>query len=81
MIEIKRFYLQIRSLEELNKFKKPSKNLKIEKSSNNFQLNKFFYREIGKKHRWVDRLSWSNDTWINYLSNKNLYTCVLKKND
>ena len=81
MIEIKRFYLQIRSLEELNKFKKPSKSLKIEKSSNNFQLNKFFYREIGKKHRWVDRLSWSNDTWINYLSNKNLYTCVLKKND
>ena len=81
MIEIKRFYLQIRSLEELNKFKKPSKSLKIEKSSNNFQLNKFFYREIGKKHRWVDRLSWSNDTWINYLNNKNLYTCVLKKND
>ena len=81
MIEIKRFYLQIRSLEELNKFKKPSKSLKIEKSSNNFQLNKFFYREIGKKHRWVDRLSWSNDTWINYLGNKNLYTCVLKKND
>ena len=81
MIEIKRFYLQIRSIEELNKVKKPSKSLKVEKSSNNFQLNKFFYREIGKKHRWVDRLSWSNDTWINYLSNKNLYTCVLKKND
>ena len=81
MIEIKRFYLQIRSLEELNKVKKPTKSLKVEKSSNNFQLNKFFYREIGKKHRWVDRLSWSNDTWINYLSNKNLYTCVLKKND
>ena len=81
MIEIKRFYLQIRSLEELNKVKKPSKSLKVEKSSNNFQLNKFFYREIGKKHRWVDRLSWSNDTWINYLNNTNLYTCVLKKND
>ena len=81
MIEIKRFYLQIRSIEELNKVKKPSKSLKVEKSSNNFQLNKFFYREIGKKHRWVDRLSWSNDTWINYLNNKNLYTCVLKKND
>ena len=81
MIEIKRFYLQIRSLEELNKVKKPSKSLKVERSSNNFQLNKFFYREIGKKHRWVDRLSWSNETWINYLSNKNLHTCVLKKND
>ena len=81
MIEIKRFYLQIRSLEELNKVKKPSKSLMVERSSNNFQLNKFFYREIGKKHRWVDRLSWSNETWINYLSNKNLHTCVLKKND
>ena len=24
-----------------------------------FQLNKFFYKEIGKKHRWTDRLIWS----------------------
>ena len=47
MIEIKRFYLQIRSLEELNKVKKPQK-AKSRKSSNNFQLNKFFTEKSKK---------------------------------
>ena len=36
----------------------------------NFQLNKFFYKNIGKKHKWVDRLTWSEEKWINYVSSK-----------
>ena len=48
----------------------------------NFQLNKFFYKNIGKKHRWVDRLIWSEQQWIDYVSNSKLKTFVLrKKND
>ena len=47
-----------------------------------FQLNKFFYKGIGKNHRWTDRLSWNDDQWINYTTNKNLKTYILKnKND
>ena len=27
---------------------------------NDFQINKFFYKNVGKKHRWIDRLVWSD---------------------
>ena len=38
----------------------------------NFQLNKFFYKNIGKNHKWVDRLTWSEEKWINYVSNESV---------
>jgi ribosomal protein S18 acetylase RimI-like enzyme len=44
----------------------------------NFQLNKFFYKNIGKKHKWVDRLTWSEEKWINYVSDKNVRSYVFK---
>ncbi len=48
----------------------------------NFQLNKFFYKNIGKKHKWVDRLTWSEEKWISYVSSKNVNSYVFKeKND
>ena len=43
--------------------------------------HKFFYKEIGKKCYWVDRLAWTDQNWIEYVSNKNLTTYVLKNND
>ena len=47
----------------------------------NFQLNKFFYKNIGKKHKWVDRLTWSEEKWIIYASSKNVNSYVLKNKD
>ena len=44
-----------------------------------FQLNKFFYKNIGKKHRWVDRLVWTDKKWIDYTVDKKVKTYVLKK--
>ncbi len=46
-----------------------------------FQLNKFFYKNIGKKHYWVDRLAWSEKKWTEYISNEKIKTYVLKKNE
>ena len=77
--KISRNYLAIESLEELKEasINNSNYNLKLDKI-NDFQLNKFFYKQIGKKYRWVDRLQWTNQNWINYVSNKNLFTFVLK---
>ena len=47
----------------------------------NFQLNKFFYKNIGKKHKWVDRLIWTEQKWIEYVSSKEVKTYVFKFND
>ncbi len=82
MIEkIDRYYLQILSDDIIYEKLKPSENYKIELASpSNFELNKFFYKQIGKKHQWIDRLNWTNHDWVKYVKNKNLKTFVLKKN-
>ena len=81
-LEIKRNYLEINSLEELKDKKKPSEDYSlILVDPMNFQLNKFFYKNVGKKHKWVDRLLWSEEQWINYVSNRNVKTYVLMKKD
>ena len=81
-LEIKRNYLEINSLEELKDKKKPSEDYSlILVDPINFQLNKFFYKNVGKKHKWVDRLLWSEEQWINYVSNRNVKTYVLMKKD
>ena len=67
--EIKRYYLEINSLEHLKETSKPLEDLSLSLIDPiNFQLNKFFYKNIGKKHQWLDRLSWSEEKWINYVS-------------
>ena len=45
-----------------------------------FKINKFFYRQVGIDHFWRDRLIWSDQEWLKYVSNINLETWVLKKN-
>ncbi len=81
--EVKRSYLEINSIQELELVPKPSKDYSINLLDPvNFQLNKFFYKNIGKKHMWVDRLVWLESKWIDYVSDKKVKTYVFKyKND
>jgi|TARA_B110001452_G_scaffold250498_1_gene238779 RimJ/RimL family protein N-acetyltransferase len=78
--KILRQYLEIRSAKEIKEVIKSEKSYSLEiVDSSDFQLNKFFYKQIGKKYNWVDRLIWTDKNWIEYKSNKNLLTFVLKK--
>ena len=80
--QLKRNYLEIKSINELVDSKKPAINLNLNKiDPPDFQLNKFFYKEIGKKHRWIDRLMWSDRNWSDYLNSSNVKTYVLKENE
>ena len=83
MIEkIERYYLEINSIKNLNIKTLPSNNLTLKETSKNvFDLNKFFYKQIGKNHQWVDRLTWQDKNWIDYVSNQNLKTFVLLMNN
>ncbi len=79
--QVKRNYLEIKSVKDLVEVKKPLNSLYIEKVQPlNFQLNKFFYKEIGKKHNWIDRLSWSHENWNKYLTTPGVFTYILKNN-
>ena len=47
----------------------------------NYEINKFFYKQIGKDHFWRDRLVWTDKQWLKYSSNPLLDTWVLKDNE
>ena len=80
--EVKRNYLEINSLQDLKEGIKPSDDYSLSLINPiNFQLNKFFYKTIGKNHKWTDRLSWSEEKWITYVSSKNVQTYIFKFKD
>ena len=81
--KVERNYLEINSVEDLNEPKLKNKEIFIDLLEPvDFQLNKFFYKNIGKDHNWVDRLIWTDKQWINYVSDKKVKTYILKyKND
>jgi len=79
-IKVKRNYLEINSLKDLNKPKFSPHDCFIDLSDPaDFQINKFFYKSIGKEHRWTDRLVWTDKQWIKYISNQKVKTYILKK--
>ena len=80
--KIERNYLEINSLNQLNDSKNHPKNFNIHLvKATDFQLNKFFYKNVGKNHHWVDRLMWTENQWIEYTSSKEVETYVLKNNN
>ena len=80
MIEkIERFYLEISTINNLKTKPISSECFSLkEANKDNFDLNKFFYKQIGKRHQWVDRLIWQDKDWLKYISNENLRTYIFK---
>tara|TARA_A100001388_G_scaffold261818_1_gene230963 strand:- start:373 stop:876 length:504 start_codon:yes stop_codon:yes gene_type:complete len=79
---IVRNYLEIKSINCLIESVSPQ----VECSTHivkpdDFQINKFFYKNVGKKHKWIDRLTWSEKDWIKYSSDPRLDTYILKVKD
>ena len=79
---VERNYLEINFLEDL----KDTSDFNEEYSINlvdpvDFQLNKFFYKNIGKKHKWIDRLVWTETQWIDYVSSEKVKTYIFKYKD
>jgi ribosomal protein S18 acetylase RimI-like enzyme len=80
--EIERNYLEISSITDLNDSSASQEGNVIESvGPTDFQINKFFYKNVGKKHNWVDRLTWTEEQWIKYTSDQKVKTYVLKRND
>ena len=78
--EIFRKYLEIKSINDLNEVQRPSNDYSLNLIElKDFQLNKFFYKQIGQKYRWIDRLIWSEKKWIEYVNNSDVKTFILKE--
>ena len=79
MIPVQRNFLELKDLKNLKTNPTNKNKYLVKKVKPDFQLNKFFYKQVGKKHRWIDRLSWSDEKWVNYISNQNLETYVISE--
>jgi|TARA_B110000037_G_scaffold1312_1_gene1471 ribosomal protein S18 acetylase RimI-like enzyme len=80
--KIFRNYLELKSFKDFKEVKKPSEDYSVELvDPKDFQLNKFFYKNIGKNCHWVDRLVWTELDWTKYISDKKISTYVLKNKD
>ena len=82
MAKVQRFFLEIKKNEQTKQsLIFPSKvEIHLEKEKD-ININKFFYRQIGKDHFWRDRLLWSDKEWSKYINNKNLETGIMKINE
>ena len=76
---IDRNYLEIKTLNALIESITPQIECSISiVKPENFQINKFFYKNVGKKHRWTDRLIWEDTDWIKYTTDSKVETYILK---
>ena len=77
--KIFRKYLELKLSDDFKEVKKPLENYSVELlDPKDFQLNKFFYKNIGKNCQWIDRLVWTDLDWTKYISNEKLFTYILK---
>lgn len=80
MPKVKRFFLELKKKDKKKdiEFKYPAKVKIFFEKKKDINLNKFFYRQIGKDHFWRDRLLWSDKEWSKYVDNNNLDTGIMK---
>lgn len=77
--KVERNYLEINLLKDLKYTPPSSDKYTVDLLEPcDFQVNKFFYKKIGKNHNWVDRLVWTEKQWIDYVSDKKVKTFILK---
>ena len=79
MPKVQRFFLEIKKKKNTNRIPIfPSKTQVYLDKEKDININKFFYRHVGKDHFWRDRLLWTDKEWKKYINNKSLETGVMK---
>jgi ribosomal protein S18 acetylase RimI-like enzyme len=78
--KVRRYFLELKNTSLKDLKYNTTKPFKINlDNQRDFNINKFFYKQVGIDHFWRDRLLWSDKEWIKYASNINLETWVLSK--
>jgi ribosomal protein S18 acetylase RimI-like enzyme len=80
--KIERNYLEIYSIKDLKESQNPPDEYSVKiVEPKDFELNKFFYKNVGSNLHWVDRLVWTEKQWIKYISDEKVKTYILKNQD
>ena len=83
MKKVKRYFLDYEFIkrDKIKEFKKVNSLKIILNDKKKYEVNKFFYKQIGKDHFWRDRLVWTDKQWLKYSSNPLLETWILKDSE
>ena len=83
MKKVQRYFLDYEFVKNTKILGAKDKNLLkiILNNKKNYEINKFFYKQIGKDHFWRDRLVWTDKQWLKYSSNPLLETWILKDSE
>jgi ribosomal protein S18 acetylase RimI-like enzyme len=82
MHKVQRYFLELKLVDKKDSnFNLSHKIEIILEEKRDFNINKFFYKQVGADHFWRDRLVWSDKKWGKYVSNKNLETWIMKKDN
>ena len=76
MTKVTTYYLEMRSASLLNESNDTRQLEVCEAQIKQYQLNRFLYQFIGEAWQWVDKLSWSDGQWQEYVVRENLRTWV-----
>ena len=80
--KIERNYLEIYSIKDLKESQNPSDEYSVKiVEPKDFELNKFFYKNVGSSFHWVDRLVWTEKQWIKYILDEKVKTYILKNKE
>ena len=79
MVKVRRFFLEIKKKKKESLIFPPNIKISLNKEKD-ININKFFYRKVGKEHFWRDRLLWSDKEWNKYVNNNNLETGIMNIN-
>ena len=82
MPKVQRFFLELKKNKKIIKPLSSIRGIKISlEKKKDIDINKFFYRQVGKDHYWRDRLLWSDKEWEKYINKENLETGIMTLNN
>jgi ribosomal protein S18 acetylase RimI-like enzyme len=77
-IPVTRTYLEMRSPDELRSYHADDARVRFERvQSCPISFFRYLYREVGRAHHWVDRLTWSDQQVADRLANANVSLWVM----
>ena len=81
MKKVQRYFLdyEFSNSEQITENKNKNSFQIILNDKKKYEINKFFYKQIGKDHFWRDRLVWTDKQWLKYSSNPLLETWITMK--
>ncbi len=75
------WFLEMLSYEQLRPAGPARLAAQVEKVAPDASLTRFFYREIGAAWSWVDRLSWTDEQWLQWVQQPGYKLWVARSDD